>query len=70
MFRLSIFIGMISLSACKPVQPLEAYERIYVDDPLMKPGVLPGGTYHLYTCSIREGASPTNAKTGGGCGCN
>ncbi len=50
---------------------LEAYERVYVNDPEMQIADDSGQGFQKYVSAIREGATPaTSSKSSGGCGCN
>ncbi len=58
----------ILFSSCASIQ---AYERIYVNDPEMQMSTDQGQQFIKYVHSIREGATPSGAsKASGGCGCN
>ena len=63
----SIAVGLLAFS-CAPLKP---YEKVYVNDSEMQMTTSSGKNFEHYVASIREGATPAQAKKGsGGCGCN
>lgn len=56
------------LSSCQTVRP---YQRVYLNDFEMRPGINGARGFEQYVFTIREGGSGGgSAKTSGGCGCN
>ena len=63
-----VLLCSMSLVSCTTVKP---YQRTYLNDPEMEPGMHTAQKMEQDAQTIREGAStPGGAKTSGGCGCN
>ena len=62
-----VLFGVI-LTCCQTVKP---YQRVYLNDFEMRPGINGARGFEQYVFTIREGGSGGGgAKTSGGCGCN
>ena len=76
-FIIFLLLAVSLLSSCKSSETgrvhwrtVRPYERIFLDDPLMQLGSLPGKSFEEYVQTIREGATtPGSAVSSGGCGC-
>lgn len=76
-FIIFMLLALLILSACKTSETgrvqwrsVKPYERIFLDDPLMQLGSLPGKSFEEYVQTIREGATtPGSSVSSGGCGC-
>lgn len=72
-----IFLAGSLLGSCKTTETgrvhwrtVRPYERIFLDDPLMRLGSTPGKSFEEYVQTIREGATtPGSSVSSGGCGC-
>jgi hypothetical protein len=56
------------ITSCESVKP---YQRAYLNDREMKPGMRNGQKFEEHSHAYREGSSGGGStKTSGGCGCN
>jgi hypothetical protein len=64
-WNVSVFLIVTSCESVKP------YQRAYLNDREMKPGMRGGRKFEEHSHAYREGSSGGGStKTSGGCGCN